>query len=545
MTPTRTSGGQLRDQFLADERDALLQRAPIASLVMIAAYGAFAVGDWFLAPAAVWTLWSIKLVAAATLAAMTLLLWTAPGRRFVGLLCVLGACVGLSSIVVQSNLIGDSAVVPTVATFGSLVLSALLPWQVVHQAWFVAAIVVALVQNATTVTPGGIGYAVTAAGICSLASVPLTYYFSRVRFQIWHARMELEASSRALQQSEEQFRQVAENSKEIIWIWNHDLSIDYISPAISMMRGWTPERLIAEPTAVLDLVHPDDRRTVARSLQRVYNGETVGQEARLVSVDGTDVRWFEGWGGPVRDADGGIRRFVGIWHDIHGRKVAEAETQAARERSDQLLRNVFPGSIADRVKNDGARSIADGLPDVTILFADVVGFTSMAERLGPKKLLDVMSDLFSRFDDLAESLGVEKIETIGDGYVAAGGAPEDLEDHPQWVARFALAMIEAAASVNVGGSSLDVRIGIHTGPVVGGVIGRTRLHYSLFGETINVASRLQSHAAPGRVLVSDSTCKRLQREFSLTPNDTIELKGHGPMRTWWLDAESARGVPAA
>lgn len=545
MSSTDPNTRELQSRFLADERAALLQRAPLAAAVMLAAYGAFAVGDWFLSPTDVRTLWGIKLTAAATLSVMTLLLWTAPGRRFVGGLCVLGAYVGLGSIVVQSNMIGDSAVVPTVATFGSLVLSAMLPWRVVHQSWFVAAVLVALQRNAVAVNAGEIGYAVTAAGICSMASVPLTYYFSRVRFDLWRARVELEESHGALQESEERFRQVAENSKDIIWIWNHDFSIDYVSPAIAAIPGWSPERLIAEPAAILDLVHPQDRRAVAQTLQRVHDGETTEEEARLIGSVGDDGRWFKGWGGPVRDTSGNILRFVGIWHDIHSRKVAEAEMRAARERSDELLRNVFPGSIADRVKTEGARSIADGLPDVTILFADVVGFTPLAERLGPKKLLDVMNDLFSRFDDLAESMGVEKIETIGDGYLAAGGAPTDLEDHPQWVARLALAMIEAATTGAACGHALEVRIGIHTGPVVGGVIGRKRLHYGLFGETINVSSRLQSSSAPSRVLVSDSTCKRLESEFSLTPNDTIELKGHGPMRTWWLDAEIAKSPAVA
>jgi class 3 adenylate cyclase len=210
--------------------------------------------------------------------------------------------------------------------------------------------------------------------------------------------------------------------------------------------------------------------------------------------------------------------------------------ETERERSDQLLLRVFPGSIAARLKG-GEHPIADGLADVTILFADIVGFTPMSEQLGPKKMVDVLNDLFLKFDEIAERHGVEKIETIGDAYLAAGGAPSELDDHPDAVAAMALDMVQTAREVQIAdGEYVRVRIGIHTGPVIGGVIGRKRLHYDVFGETVNVASRIESNSAPERILVSESTHKRIQRNFSTQPNDVLELKGHGPMRTWWLTA---------
>ena len=202
----------------------------------------------------------------------------------------------------------------------------------------------------------------------------------------------------------------------------------------------------------------------------------------------------------------------------------------------QLLLNVFPRAVIPRLKA-GENPIADGFPDVTVLFADIVGYTPLAGRLGPRRTLVLLNDLFRRFDQAAERFGVEKIETVGDGYLAAAGALDAREDHPEAVAALALAMLEAARHVPVSPEEhVQIRVGIHTGPVYGGVVGEHRFHYAIFGETVNVASRIQSQSQPGRILVSESTYKRICGSWKLEECASLDLKGHGAMRAYWLRA---------
>ncbi len=209
-----------------------------------------------------------------------------------------------------------------------------------------------------------------------------------------------------------------------------------------------------------------------------------------------------------------------------------------RARSEALLENVLPAAIIPRL-NAGEHPIADQYADATVLFADIVGFTPLTERLGPARTVTVLNDLFREFDQIATRLGVEKIETIGDGYLAVGNAPTILAEHPKAVADMALALVEASARTRISkDDSVELRIGIHTGPILAGIIGETRFHYRVFGETVNVASRIQGHSQSGRILISETTFKRLsmERDFELQSNAEVELKGHGPMKTWWLSS---------
>jgi class 3 adenylate cyclase len=213
-------------------------------------------------------------------------------------------------------------------------------------------------------------------------------------------------------------------------------------------------------------------------------------------------------------------------------RVRQRETRAALEReekkSQDLLANVFPQSVIPRLRAD-ERPIADQFAEVTVIFVDIVEFTPLAERLGPKGTVILLNDLFRRFDHAAREHGVEKIETTGDGYLAVAGAPAPLKDHGHAAARFALAALEAARSMAV-----EIRVGLHTGPIYGGVIGESRFHYKIFGDTVNVASRVQAHSQPGRALVSEATWRRMRDSFEFSEHGIVDLKGHGPMQTFWL-----------
>ncbi len=212
--------------------------------------------------------------------------------------------------------------------------------------------------------------------------------------------------------------------------------------------------------------------------------------------------------------------------------LGQRELDRERAKVDALLRNVLPGVIADRLKaNTG--TIADGHEQVSVLFADLVGFTSLASQMRPDKLVKVLDHLFREFDKLAERYGVEKIKTIGDAYMVAAGLPLSRPDHAKALLYLALDMLDVVKWTNLeSGRDLQVRIGIHSGPVVAGVIGQRRLQYDLWGDTVNLASRLESHGVPDAIQVSDATLALLGEGFAPEPRGTVQLKGRGDLQCW-------------
>ena len=223
-----------------------------------------------------------------------------------------------------------------------------------------------------------------------------------------------------------------------------------------------------------------------------------------------------------------------------------------QERSERLLLNVLPKEIAPRLKA-GESPIADAYEHATVLYADIVGSTLLAERLDAKQLVVLLNGIFSRFDLLAESLGVEKIRTIGDNYMCVAGVPRRRADHAKVMARMALGIRAYLDELRAAGEyRIDFRIGMNSGPCVGGVIGLRKFVFDIWGDSVNTASRMETHSEPGRVHLSDATYELIRDEFNCEPRGTIEVRGKGPMRTWFLlgerhaHAESARsGVAAA
>jgi len=205
-----------------------------------------------------------------------------------------------------------------------------------------------------------------------------------------------------------------------------------------------------------------------------------------------------------------------------------------RERSERLLLNILPASIAERLKSSEA-AIADHSEEVTVLFADIVGFTPLSAQKTPQALVQMLDRVFSEFDALAEAHGLEKIKTIGDAYMAAAGLPERREDHAPAAARMAQGMLEAVARIAAEtGEALALRIGLHSGPVVAGVIGTKKFSYDMWGDTVNTASRMESHGVPGAVHCSGATAALLQHGFALTARGAVEVEGKGEMHTFLL-----------
>jgi class 3 adenylate cyclase len=224
--------------------------------------------------------------------------------------------------------------------------------------------------------------------------------------------------------------------------------------------------------------------------------------------------------------------------------LRERQLDRERLRSDALLVNVLPQAIVDRLKERDEDAwttrIADGIDEVTVLFADAVGFTVEAERTTPAALVGALDDLFSRFDAIADRLALEKIKTAGDAYIAVAGAPNPHADHVAAVAEMALAIQRCVRDLRwPSGAAIQMRIGIATGPVVAGVIGRRKFAYDLWGPTMNLASRLQSRAEPGEILVSEAAAARLDGRFSLSPGRTLDVKGKGPTPVRSLVGEGA------
>jgi adenylate cyclase len=219
------------------------------------------------------------------------------------------------------------------------------------------------------------------------------------------------------------------------------------------------------------------------------------------------------------------------------RLMGELETERARSHS--LLLNVLPQRIIDRLQA-GEQLIADRHEDVAVVFSDFVGFTEISSRLPVATLVSSLNALFSSFDASCAALGVEKIKTIGDAYMAAAGLPGSDGDHVHAAADLALAM---RAAVRDAGAPWQVRIGLHTGPVMAGVIGTSKFVFDLWGDAVNVASRLETTALPGRIQVSEAVCDALGDAFELEPRGTIELKGKGSTDAWFLLGRAATSNP--
>jgi len=232
--------------------------------------------------------------------------------------------------------------------------------------------------------------------------------------------------------------------------------------------------------------------------------------------------------------------FFLLHYFVRERDRAAEMVAVERERSDRLLLNVLPGPIAERLKA-GEALIADAIADVGVLFADIAAFTPMTASMEPGEIVRLLDGVFSAFDELAVQRGLEKIKTIGDAYMVASGLLGHDPRHAEQLADMALAMQEECGR----GRMLDIRIGIDIGPVVAGVIGRKKFIYDLWGDTVNTASRMESHGIPGAIQVTERAQNRLSSSFRFEDRGTIEVKGKGPMRAYLLVGREKRGVAAS
>lgn len=230
-----------------------------------------------------------------------------------------------------------------------------------------------------------------------------------------------------------------------------------------------------------------------------------------------------------------VSAFISRMH--YSLKDTKKQLEEEHDKAQLLLSNILPDSIAERLKN-GESLIADRYIESTILFCDLVGFTRFSRHHSPEVMVRVLDELITSFDNLSGSFGLEKIKTIGDAYLVVCGLPEKREDHAVAIARMALAMGRVVREYNSREElDLNVRIGIHSGPVIGGVIGKKKFTFDIWGDTVNVASRMESHGIPGEIQVSRETYLLLKDSFEFEKRGIIEVKNIGEIQTWILKGE--------
>ncbi len=344
----------------------------------------------------------------------------------------------------------------------------------------------------------------------------------------------LRKSAAIIQQAEEKYRSIFENSVEGIFQTTPDGYYLSANPSLIRLYGYESIEELCASLKKVDrqlYVQPGRRAKFTRLIEE--QGTVCDFESQVYRKDGS-VIWVSETARAVRDRHGNILYYEGTIANITARKQAEEALRLEQEKSELLLLNILPKVIADRLKQN-PHSIADSFADVTVLFADIVNFTRLSEQISPTALVELLNRLFSAFDVLAEKHSLEKIKTIGDSYMVVGGLPMLRPDHAEAIAEMALDMISEIVRFNAANNeAFNIRIGINTGPVVAGVIGIKKFIYDLWGDTVNTASRMESHSIPGRIQVTETTYQRLQNHYLFEERGLISVKGKGEMMTYFL-----------
>ena len=344
----------------------------------------------------------------------------------------------------------------------------------------------------------------------------------------------------ALAESEERYRDLFENATDLIQSCDLNGQFLYVNRAWRETLGYSEAQVYR--MNLLDILHPDCKAACLESLSRAIGGEKIEQiQAAFISQNGTKIS-VEGninckivAGKPVATR--------AIFRDITQRLQAEEALRYQQAQTERLLLNILPEPIADRLKHD-TRTIAENFAQVSVMFADIVGFTQIAARLRPIELINLLNQVFSTFDRLSEKHGLEKIKTVGDAYMVVGGLPVRRPDHAEAIAEMALDMQAAITKFcREMGNEFNIRIGINTGPVVAGVIGIKKFSYDLWGDTVNIASRMESHGVPGKIHVTTATYERLQEQYLFEKRGVIQVKGKGEMTTYFLQDRKVTNHP--
>ncbi|MEG4218512.1 adenylate/guanylate cyclase domain-containing protein [Microcoleus sp. Pol14C6] len=334
--------------------------------------------------------------------------------------------------------------------------------------------------------------------------------------------------------AQEKYHSIVENAME--GIFQSTPSGGYLSanPALAKLYGYdSPEELMSEIKNIAQQLYVDPERRLEFVAAMDNENAVSGFESMVCRKDGRRI-WVSENVRAVRGSKGELLYYEGTVSDITERKLAQEALKVQQEQSEKLLLNILPKPIAERLKAEQS-TIADSFAQVSVLFADIVGFTELSARMSPTELVKRLNVIFSHFDQLAEKYGVEKIKTIGDAYMVVGGLPTPRQDHAEAIAQMALGMQAKIAKLCAEtGEKLAIRVGINSGPVVAGVIGVSKFTYDLWGDTVNVAARMEATGFAGRIQVTDVTYELLKDKYLFERRGVIPVKGKGNMMTYWL-----------
>jgi PAS domain S-box-containing protein len=341
-----------------------------------------------------------------------------------------------------------------------------------------------------------------------------------------------EEAEQALAKSRDFYLTLFEAFPTLIWQAGLDAKFNYFNQSWLNFTGRSLEQEVGD--GWVEGIYPNDRERCIRTYLDAFKArQPFEREYRLCRYDG-QYRWVIDFGRPFLDLNGNFAGYLGSCYDITDRKRAELKLRLAKKKSEGLLLNILPRSIAEKLREDQS-AFAQQFDDATILFADIVGFTPLAAQMLPTKLVSLLNEIFCSFDQLAEKHDLEKIKTIGDAYMVAGGLPTPRPDHAEAIAEMALDMQQKIQQFErEDGTPFQLRIGINTGAVVAGVIGIKRFGYDLWGDAVNVASRMESQGEPGKIQVTTDTYKRLKNKYVFEERGPLFVKGRGKMTTYWL-----------
>ena len=291
--------------------------------------------------------------------------------------------------------------------------------------------------------------------------------------------------------------------------------------------------LVASCLVVLQL--GIDRIVLAAVLAAVAAGLVITLQFLVPRDTGVQPAWALSLGFVVTTISGCLMVVTTVWYAVREIVRAESAMELEYERSEALLANILPASIAERLKDPARNIIADKYDDASVLFADIAGFTERASDIAPDKLIRFLDRVYSTFDGLVDQHGLEKIKVSGDSYMVVSGVPQLRPDHVEAIADLALDMAEAVSGLRDSrGDVVPLRIGLASGPVVAGVVGSRRFFYDVWGDAVNVASRMESTDSVGRIQVPEDVYQRLKNDFLLEERGVLAVKGKGVMRTWYL-----------